>query len=422
MDKIKELQEKLQGISNQIETLSGKEDLSDAEVTELETLSTEAEGVQAQIVKLEKVQEVKNKLAASTRKSAPAAGTQPQIEVVREPMKNRMGGFNSMGEFLLAIKNQSFGKTDARFKNEMFERNAEDGGILVPDEMMTQVTKKVQGDDSLLLKTRQFVVNGNSLSLPIDEKHPWNGGIIAYWTNEGSAIAKSGNPQLGSASWKLNKLAALVPVTEELLEDAAGLESYINQMAPEAIVAKINAAIISGDGVGKFEGILKSPFRVVVAKEGGQAADTILAENVIKMYSRMIPSSRGRAEWYINAACEEKLRLLKDAANNYIYLAPGSQMNQTPYGLLLGRPVNVMIGAMEQLGDEGDIVFADLSYYYTISKGGVKQSVSSHLLFDQDKQAFKWTLRLDGKCPFKAPITTEKGGYTMSAIVTLEAR
>lgn len=430
MDKIKQLQAKLATITQKIQAMRDQSnDLTDDQVTEMEALATEAEGIQSQIEKLEKIEAVMAKTAASTRQTtaaAPQAGAgAPQSIIVEPSFKDRNGGFASFGEFLMALKKEGTNKSfrEKRFENELFERNAEDGGILVPEEMMTQVSRKVQGDQSLLPKTRQFQVNGNSLSLPIDEKHPWNGGILVYWTSEGSAITKSGDPGLGVATWKLNKLAALVPVTEELLEDAAGLQSYMQQIAPEAITNKVNTSILSGDGVGKFKGILSSSFRVTCPKESGQTADTIVAKNVIKMYARMIPSSRGRAEWYVNAACEDQLLTMKDDLGNFIYLAPGSQMNQNPYGLLLGRPVNVMIGSMEQLGDEGDIVFADLSYYYTIGKaGGIKQSVSSHLLFDQDKQVFKWTLRLDGACPFKSPVSVEKGSHTMSAIVTLEAR
>jgi HK97 family phage major capsid protein len=260
------------------------------------------------------------------------------------------------------------------------------------------------------------------LSLPIDETAPWNGGVQAYWLAEGAPLTET-KSKLGQASWKLNKLGALVKVTDELLEDATALESYIKAMAPEAINHKINSAILTGDGVGKPTGLLSSGFKIQVAKESLQTADTVVAKNVIKMYSKMIPSARANAVWFINPAVEEQLRVMKDDLGNFIYLAPGSQLNQTPYGQLLGRPVVSLIGSMPQLGDEGDIIFADLSYYYSITKvGGLKQSVSAHLYFERDIQAYKWTMRIDGSCPFKTPVTTEFGAYQMSAIVTLEAR
>jgi HK97 family phage major capsid protein len=304
----------------------------------------------------------------------------------------------------------------------MFEKNGEDGGFLVPDEMISDVSKKLQSDESLLAKTRSYQVSGNNLSLPTDETSPWSGGVQAYWTAEGAAISESQH-KFGQASWKLNKLAALVKVTDELLEDATALESYIRGAAPESIMHKINSAIMSGDGAGKPLGILNSGFKVKVSKEAGQTADTVVAKNVIKMYSRLIPSSRSRAAWYINAQVEEQLRLMKGDDNAFIYLAPGSQMNQTPYGLLMGLPVIPFIGSMPALGDEGDIVLADLSYYTTIVKsGGMKQDVSQHLYFDRGIQAYRFTMRVDGSCPFKSPVTTEFGNHQMSGIITLEDR
>jgi HK97 family phage major capsid protein len=278
------------------------------------------------------------------------------------------------------------------------------------------------GDEALLPRTTSFDVSGNSLSLPTDELQPWTGGIEAYWTAEGRQISESKH-RFGTADWKLNKLAALVKVTDELLEDSTALESYVLGKAPGAIDYKVNGAIIDGSGAGQPKGILNSDFKVRVSKEVGQAADSIVARNIVKMYSRMIPSSRANAVWYINAQVEDQLRLMQDDNGQYIYLAPGSQMNQSPYGLLMGRPVIPMLGSMKQLGDEGDIIFADLSYYYTIKKvGGVKQAISSHLFFDQAINAYRFTMRMDGSCPFKTPVVTEFGNYEMSGIVTLEDR
>jgi HK97 family phage major capsid protein len=91
--------------------------------------------------------------------------------------------------------------------------------------------------------------------------------------------------------------------------------------------------------------------------------------------------------------------------------------------MLLGRPVMpLLFSGMKALGDEGDIIFADLSMYYTIVKSpGVQSSMSQHLAFDQDKTAFKFISRIDGSCPYKAPIELASG-YKMSSFVTLEDR
>lgn len=412
---LEEMRARAGEIAETLAKLENVENFSDEDINTVNTLNSEFSNLKTQIETKEVIANISAASTVSTRKTAPVAAPVAVVEA-----KN--GGFKSAGEFFMAVKNAGLGNKDARFNNTAFEKYAEDGGFLVPENFSTNIEKKLSGDESLLARTRQFSVAGNALTLPTDETSPWNGGVQAYWVAEGNAIAES-KGKLGQASWRLNKIAALVKATDELLDDAVAMESYINLMAPEAIVHKINSAIISGDGAGKPTGVLNSDFKVTVSKEAAQAADTVVAANIVKMYSRMLPMSRANAVWFINPAVEEQLRLMVDANGNYIYLAPGSQLNQTPYGMLMGRPVVPMLGSMPALGDLGDILFADLSYYYTIIKsGGVKNSVSTHLYFDRDITAFKFTMRLDGKCPFKAPVVTEFGNYEMSAFVVLEAR
>jgi HK97 family phage major capsid protein len=414
---LEQLKARLAQIIARNEELASVEDMTDDVVTEINSLNDEFESIRKKIEAAEKMDAMKAAGSVSNRKTGTGA-TPVAAEVVSAKTK-----FNNFGDFLMAVKNSAMGNLDTRFKGAMQERNAEDGGYLVPEEFMSEIAKKMGSDESLLAKSRQLLVSGNTLSIVVDESAPWSNGVQAYWVAEGNPITKSGKGQLAPASWKLKKLAALIEVTDELLEDTTALESYIKNAAPEAIMHTVNSAIIAGNGVGKPLGILNSGFKYKVSKEGGQAADTIVAKNVIKMFSRMIPAARAGAAWYINAGCEDQLRLMKDDLGNFIYLAPGSQMNQSPYGLLLGLPVIPMLGSMPALGDEGDIILANFNYYWTISKaGGIKASQSAHLYFDRDSQAFKFTLRVDGSCPYKTPVKTENGNYEMSAFVTLEAR
>lgn len=411
---------RLSEIVAKLQEFHALETFSDTDVEAINGLNEEFEGLKKNIEAKEKLESMVAVASTPVRKTAsePVAAA-PKYEVAA-PKNN---GFKTFGEFLNSVKRASQGEMDKRFVNTMSTGVDAEGGFLVPEEFMTDVTKTLQSQESLLAKTRQFIVSSNNLTLPKDESQPWTGGVQASWLGENAQYTATTPNTLAEVSFKLNKIGALMHVTEELISDAVALESYIRGMAPMAIMHKINEAIISGNGVSKPSGILGSTFTIEVAKEAGQAADTVVAKNIIKMYSRMLPLSRANAVWMVNPAVEEQLRFMKDDAGNYIYLAPGSQMNQAPYGLLLGRPVLPMIGAMPALGDKGDIIFADLSYYYSIVKsGGMKQAISTHLKFDYDVQSYKFTMRLDGKVPFATPITTQYGAYQMSAFVTLAER
>lgn len=412
---LEQLRARLAEISAQLEGFKANASLEAEDIETVETLSAEFNEISAKISAMEKIESITAKAAApAPRKAAPA----PVAPANRADA--RAAGFKSLGDFAAAVRNPS---ADARFKAAMYERSGEEGGYMVPEEMLTTILKKLQSDDSLLAATTQFALSGNAITMPIDETAPWAGAIQAYWASEGQLATQSGKAELGQASLKLNKLIALTKVSDELLSDSTALDSYLNALAPTSIMNKINEAILTGNGVGKPKGILNSGFKVKVAKESGQAPDTILAPNVINMYSRLLPSSRGVAKWYINPMCEAQLRTMKDDNGNYIYLAASSQMNGRPYDTLLGLPIVWMMGGVKELGTEGDIILADMSYVYSAVKAsGIKNAISAHLNFDQDLVAYKWTFRVDANIPFTSPVKTQNGNYEMSAVVTLEDR
>lgn len=399
------------------------DNLTDEQIGELDGLHAEHEDIAKKISAQEKVESMKARSSQSTRKVAPTTASQQTRVEVGASKQDKFGGFNSAGEFFMGVRQAGLGNMPEQFKSVHYEKNGEDGGFLVPEEVRTEIQKKLASDESMLSRVNNIQIGGNALSLPIDESQPWNSGVQSYWTAEGAPLKESQN-KLSTAHWRMHKLGALVKATDELIEDAPALESYITNAAPVSIMQKINEAIVNGDGAGKPTGLLRSGFTIAVDKEDSQAADTILPMNVIKMYSRMFPQSRANAVWFINAGAEEQLMGMKNGMGEYIYLSPGGQLNQTPYATLLGRPVIPMMSALPGLGDRGDILFADLNYYYAITKAGqsIKSASSIHMHFDREITAFRFTMRIDGSCPFRTPVTTQFGAYAMSAIITLSDR
>lgn len=412
------------------EVVAGEDGYTEEQQTEVDTLGAEFEGLNAQLETAEKKEAMlaKTKASSGRKTASPApANNEPRIEVGL-PRNHRFGGFSNAGEWLMAVKEAGQGRSVHKNlqASAITEKVGEDGGFLVPEEISDAIIKKLDGADESLMASANFIqVGGNALTINVDENQPWNQGIQPYWVSEGSPLTQS-KQSFKQASFRLQKLGAMCVATDELLDDAVALGSYIQNAAPDAFMHKINSAMISGNGAGKPQGILNSPFAVTVSKESGQASGTVLANNIVKMYGRMFPSSRAKAAWYINPAIEDQLRLLQDSNGQYIYLAPGGFGNQianSPYATLLGRPVIPMMGSMPQLGNVGDIIFADWSYYYGIRKaGGIKSATSIHLYFDKEQTAFRFSMRLDGKTPFQSPVTTEFGSYQMSSFVLLQAR
>jgi HK97 family phage major capsid protein len=222
---------------------------------------------------------------------------------------------------------------------------------------------------------------------------------------------------------KLKKLTGLVFATDELVQDAQALGSIINQAFPDEFAFMLDNAIFEGDGAGKPLGIMNSGALISVAKESGQEADTILFENIVKMYSRMWARSRANAVWLINQDIEPQLFTMSLAVGTGgvpVYMPANGAAGQ-PFATLFGRPV-IPIEHASTLGDKGDIVLADLSQYLMIDKGGIQTASSIHVKFQEDEQAFRFVWRTDGQPIWDKALTPFKGSNSQSPFVTLDAR
>ena len=424
---LEKLRARLAEINQALAAFEGREDYNQEDLDQINALSEEASTANNKILALQQIEDAKALSSAGTgRKTTPV--TQATVGQDRRVLDPK-AGFQTAGEFFKAVAVARSGAQDARLTvlAGAQESRGEDGGFLIPVDFRQEIQKKVTGDESLLPRTRQFQTKSNNLSLPLAEVAPWDtsSGIQAYWESEAGEYAQS-KSKYGEASWKLNKLTAMVRVTEELLDDAPALQSLIQTEAPQVMVQKINNAIISGTGVGMPKGFLNSDFKVKVSKEGSQTADTVNFANVNKMLGRILPASFAKSVWLIHPALLEQIRGMKfDLTSSTpipVYMPP-SGVAESPYGTLYGRPILPMMGGVKAPGDEGDISLVDLSYYYSIMKtSGVKQDISTHVYFNTDEVAFKFSMRIGGHCPYKAPVTTENGSFTMSGFVTLEDR
>lgn len=425
---LEQLKARLGEIEAKITEFQAMDGLTDEQVSEVEGLGEEFDKIQNQIKAQEKIAAIAAKSTQSARVTASAPA--PKVTVGQDRrILDPKAGFSHAGEFYTAVRKASLGKTDDRLliaNAAAKESSGEDGGFLIPTDFRSDIQKKVTGDESLLSRTRQFQTSSNNLHLPTNETAPWDGtGVQAYWEAEAGQFTES-KPKFGEMALRLHKLTSLVRVTDELLEDASALDSWIRGEAPAAMLHKVNSAIISGTGAGMPQGILNSTFKYKQAKVGGQAADTVLFANVNAMQGRLLPNSRANAVWIVNPAVLPLLPLMKfdDAATSPVPVyIPATGVSGAPYGTLYGLPILPMMGGSRALGDEGDIILADLSYYYSALKTqGIKSDVSSHVYFLTQEQAFRFSMRIAGQIPYKAPVQTENGAYQMSGFITLEDR
>ena len=159
------------------------------------------------------------------------------------------------------------------------------------------------------------------------------------------------------------------------------------------------------------------------AIESGQATDTVVFENLVNMWARLVPSSQQNAVWLAPPNMLPQLMLMSMAigtAGVPVYLPPGGASG-APYGTIFGRPV-LINEFSPTLGDADDLVLADFSQYQLINKNGLKSAVSAHIKFAEDEMAFRFTYRVDGQPLWKSEMTQFKNADTLGPFIGLVTR
>lgn len=351
-------------------------------------------------------------------------------EVKPNPQKPEEKRFATLGEQLLAAYRAAMpgGHTDERLSTRaasgLNESTPSDGGFLVQQDFVTELLKRTYETGILASKVKKIPISTNANGLKInavDEDSRANGsrwgGVQTFWEAEADEHTGS-KPKFRQMELSLKKLTGLCYATDELLQDAAALEAVIRQAFAEEFGFKMDDAILSGSGEGEPLGILNSGALVKVEKEKDQK-DTIMVENLIKMWNRLWSKSRANAVWYINQEIEPFLYTLK-LGDKPVYI-PAGGISEKPYGTIFGRPV-VPLEQCSAAGEVGDIILADVGQYLLIDKGGIKAASSIHVRFLYDENVFRFIYRVDGKPIWNKPLAPYKGKATVSPFITLDRR
>lgn len=293
-----------------------------------------------------------------------------------------------------------------------------DGGLAIGNPETNEMWTVAQNAGGILQRCTRRLTATNSWCAAVDEEAPWsaNAKLSAHWTNEGAAIAQS-KLALGSRSLKLHKLDVLVPITDELLEDAPAMGEHVIAKGGAAIAWTLEFDIVQGEGLGRPLGALNAPALKLIAAEGAQTADTINGANCSKLYAAMPASSLANGTACVVIHPDALAQPPQMGAGYFTGADAGA-----PAGRLLGLPL-VPHEAANALGDLGDIIFADFSQYLIVAKSDApKAQISTHIWFDRDLAAIKLTFRAAGLPLWATPLPSRVGGGERSPFSALAAR
>lgn len=365
----------------------------------------------------------------------PMSRPAPRIDMMDRRDQDR---FHSLGQQLAAVMQASMpnGQVDPRLNirsaaSGLSESVPSDGGFLVQQDFSTDLLQDVFNTGVLASRCRRIQISGNSNGIKINgvdetsRASTRSGGILGYWEEE-AAEKTASKPKFRRIELNLKKLIGLCYATDELLQDASALEAVVRQGFTSEFGFLLDDAIINGSGAGQPLGVLNSGCLVSVSAETGQQAATVVAENLVKMYSRRFAAQTGGYAWYYNQNIEPQLFTMSLSVGTGgvpVYMPPGG-LSDSPYGRILGLPA-IAIEQAATLGTVGDIILANFPQGYILAeKGGIQSDMSIHVRFIYDESVFRFVMRVDGQPVRASALTPYKGGSgaTQSHFIALATR
>lgn len=331
--------------------------------------------------------------------------------------------WRTRGEFFMAVKDAALrpNATDQRLlatkaATGMNEAIPSQGGFLVPPDIASGVIDTMYKPGSLLglMQVENISSNRMIYNVVAETSRATGsryGGITGYWLAEADTKTAS-KPAFRQLDIVLNKVAAVCVATDELLQDAVALESWLGNAVPNELRFLVEDSIINGDGIGKPLGILTNTDALTSATRTD--ASEIDPLDIGRMWAGRVPGLD--YVWTANQGTFPQL--LNMTIGQMPVFLPGGNVAGGVYSTLLGKPL-VETEYNPALGTAGDLLLFAPSAYKLIQKGGIESAMSIHVAFTSDQTYFRWVYRIGGAPVYNHQITGfDSGTYSPYVVLT----
>jgi len=353
------------------------EDLKSSMKSDKETLEKKFEDMQSE---LKESQEAKNTLKvfvdADTKKDIKELDEEEVVKSFALAM------FRGDEKALKGFQAREFDKMSGVAKQKaLSEGTPADGGYLVPQEFYNRLVMEREKVVSMRSKVTVIPVTTNTLTIPKHETGP-----EVYWTSEG-ATKTTTTMDFSQPTITVYKLAAIIYLTDELMEDAAfNLTDIIVRKFATKMSEAIEKAILVGTGAGQPTGIFTAGTIGTTACVGNLDFDDLIT----LIYS--LPAKyRTSASFIVHNNNIRELRLLKDNDGRYLWQDP----------VAAGQPATIYGYPVYETYDigEDEIGFGDWKECYWLTdrhQMRVKITNDTETTFTQDKTGIRVVERVGG--------------------------
>jgi HK97 family phage major capsid protein len=338
--------------------------------------------------------------------------------------------FGQLSDLVHAVSSESHKTAELEAKlydlrNDLSSIKPSDGGFLIPEILRSEMLRI--GLEKSIVRSRARVIPMDSLTVAFPAVDSTSnvssvyGGVIGYWTEEGATLTES-QPRFSRVELKAQKLTLYTEIPNELLQDARpALDTFLEDILPEALVWFEDLGFTLGGGVGEPLGFLNAPAAISISRTGaGQNVDWA---DIANMYSRMLPQSLDRAVWLVSPDLIPNLLTMPftvGGTTTPMLLGGGgfaSGATSAPL-TILGRPV-IVSEKMRAAGTSGDINFVDFGFYLVGDRQAMSMRQSEEFRFQNDITCLRLIERVDGRPWLNSAITPYNNGATLSPFVKL---
>lgn len=296
-------------------------------------------------------------------------------------------------------------------------QTGEAGGFLVPKQFRDEILSI--GPQDAIVRPRANVIPAgdppdSEVTIPAIDQANSKGvysGVTVEWIEEGGDKPET-EPSFRQISLKPNEVAGHIVITNKLLKNSQAAGQYVRTVLRQAIAAAEDVAFFKGDGVGKPLGVVGHPAAVEITRDAGNVID--YENDLVDMYARFM----GTPVWIASRTTLPQLMTMEYPTGNLVW-QPNAREGAP--GTLMGIPV-LLNERSPVLGDTGDLVLADLSYYLIKDGSPLELELSEHVHFLKNQSVIKAAWNTDGQPWLTSPLEPEHGdsSHTVSPFVVLE--
>jgi HK97 family phage major capsid protein len=331
------------------------------------------------------------------------------------------GGFKDADEFIAVMDS---GRYDPRLqvRASMGEGIPSSGGFSLPSQFASEWLDASLPNEIVRNLCRVFpITEGLTLEVP-----GWDGADMSAGKTHGGlemvflAEGSDATPQtakLRKITLNARMAGIYVDSSIELIQDGKGFAENLQTALRQSLGYGIDRYCLTGSGSGCPQGITNAPCKVQVTPETGQQSDTLIYQNLKKMFARAL--NPDRSVWLFNSTAIPELleqSVAVGVAGSFVPLLNESNGKFT----IFGRPV-YFHPAMPTLGDADDAAFVDFNFYALGLRKEIWLDITDAHRWLQRERSFRILMRFVGMCTLNAAVTPENG-ETLSPVVTLAAR